>query len=50
MNSLTPKESEKEHQFADNFIKEMKEKGLTPDEMLKVLAMARKKFKLKNKQ
>jgi hypothetical protein len=34
----------KEHQLADKWIAEMEEAGLTPDEMTKVIQLARQKF------
>ena len=36
--------SEKNKKLADKFIKEMKEQGLTPDQMINVINLARQRF------
>ena len=40
----------KEQILADKMIKELKEAGYSPDEMIKIFRLARKKFELKTKR
>ena len=40
----------KEHELADKWIKELSEAGCTPDDMIAIFRMARKKLELKLKK